>query len=266
MFMDINTYVGHWPFRNIRYNTLAGLDELARRYGVTHMVVANVNGFFYKDCDLANDELLEELASYKGETVFLPMAVVNPTYPAWEKAARAAIQAGFKGFELSPIYHNYSLAPEVLPDSYKAVQVAAPVMALAQELGVPVRICASIENFRGRSHMDNYNNVTGDAYAALLARFPEVHVLCTSFLPAYPGEKLSALLKTRKNTYFDMTQGETFHSAIPAKVMNNLTKEQLCFGSLSPFAYMESALLKLEFTKEFDPEAMKTAGFRAFGM
>ena len=46
MFIDINTYVGHWPFRNLKYNTLEGLDKLAREYGVTHMVVANLNGFF----------------------------------------------------------------------------------------------------------------------------------------------------------------------------------------------------------------------------
>ena len=60
MFVDINTYVGHWPFRNLKYNTLNGLDELAQRNGITHMVVANLHGLFYKDCNVANLELLEE--------------------------------------------------------------------------------------------------------------------------------------------------------------------------------------------------------------
>ena len=31
MLIDINTYVGHWPFLNLRYNTLEGLDTLAQR-------------------------------------------------------------------------------------------------------------------------------------------------------------------------------------------------------------------------------------------
>ena len=78
MFLDMSTYVGHWPFRNIRYNTLEGLDTLAQKYDITHMVVANINGFFYKDANTANLELLEWLNHYHGKTQFLPLAVVNP--------------------------------------------------------------------------------------------------------------------------------------------------------------------------------------------
>ena len=34
MFIDINTYVGHWPFRNLKYNTLDGLDALAQKHDI----------------------------------------------------------------------------------------------------------------------------------------------------------------------------------------------------------------------------------------
>jgi len=97
MFIDINTYVGHWPFRNLKYNTLEGLDKLASEYGVTHMAVANINGFFYKDANMANIELLEQLESYNGTTKFLPFAIVNPVYPEWEADAREMIAKGFAG-------------------------------------------------------------------------------------------------------------------------------------------------------------------------
>ena len=30
MFIDISSYVGHWPYRNLTYNTLEGLDKLAQ--------------------------------------------------------------------------------------------------------------------------------------------------------------------------------------------------------------------------------------------
>lgn len=264
MFLDINTYIGHWPFRNLKYNTLAGLDELAGRYGITHMVVANIGGFFYKDANTANLELLDELKNYSGKTEFLPLAVVNPTYPAWEKDARDMIAAGFAGFELAPIYHGYSLAPELLPDAYGPTQLAAPVMELAKELDVPVRICASLENFRGRSNLDKYDLIGGDAYYALLSKYPDVHVFCTSFAPYAGGAAFNAMLKTRPNTYFDTTQIETFHTAAAKLTMNVLSKDQLCFGSLSPFNYMESNLLKMELDPAFDKEAMQTNAARAF--
>ena len=61
MFIDISTYVGHWPFRNLENNTLEGLDKLAQDNEITHMAVANLNGFFYKDANFANLELLEWL-------------------------------------------------------------------------------------------------------------------------------------------------------------------------------------------------------------
>lgn len=264
MFIDISTYVGHWPFRSLSYNTLAGLDELAERYGVTHMVVANVNGLFYKDANTANLELLDELKAYKGKTVFLPMAIVNPTYPEWEKNARDMIAAGFAGFEMAPIYHGYSLAPEWLYDEYTPKHRAKWVIDLAEELDVPVRICAGFENFRGRSPFDNYNNITGEDYFALLSKNTNVHVFATSFSPLAAGEHFKKLLETRKNTYFDTTQSETFNNSAGKGIMSVITKEQLCFGSLSPFNYMEANLLRMEYTPEFDADAMKINAARAF--
>ena len=264
MLIDINTYVGHWPFRNLTNNTLEGLDELAQQYDVTHMVVANINGFFYKDANTANLELLEELKNYQGKTQFLPMAIVNPTYPAWEKDARDMIAAGFAGFELAPIYHGYSLAPEFLYDSYYPAHRALEVLKLAEELDVPVRICSSIENFRGRSKMDTFQNLTGEDYYALLSQNRNVHVFCTSFTAAAAGEHFSALLKERKNTYFDTTQFGIFTLAGGKPTMATISDEQICFGSLSPFFYMESALIRTNYCPEFNFEKIRSNPARAF--
>ncbi|MBQ8004114.1 MAG: hypothetical protein IJ299_03390 [Oscillospiraceae bacterium] len=264
MFIDISTYVGHWPFRNLKYNTLAGLDKLAQENSITHMVVANVNGFFYKDANTANLELLEELKSYNGKTAFLPMAIVNPAYPAWEKDARDMIKAGFAGFELAPIYHGYSLAPEMLFDEYSPKHRALDVIKLAEELDVPVRICAGFENFRGRSALDNYKNISGEDYFALLSKNENVHVFATSFSPLAAGEHFKKLLETRKNTYFDTTQFDTFNNKAAENALKIIDASQLCFGSLSPFNYMEANLLRMEFTPEFDADKMKINAKRAF--
>lgn len=264
MFIDISTYIGHWPFRKIINNSLDALDSLARKHGITHMVVANLNGFFYKDANDANLELLEELERYSGKTKFLPLAVVNPTYPSWESDARRMTEAGFAGFELAPVYHKYSLAPEKLYDEYKPRHRALEAVMLAEELDVPVRICASFENFRGRSELDSYTNLKGDDYFALLSKNQNAHVFVTSFSPGSAGEKLSELIKKRKNTYFDLTQPVIINSAREVNVMQSIGEEQLCYGSLSPFNYMETTLLRFEYAKELDFEAVKSAPARAF--
>lgn len=199
------------------------------------MVVANLNGLFYKDANVANLELLNELKSYNGKTKFLPMAMVNPTYPGWESDAREMIERGFTGFELAPLYHGYSLAPEMLYDEYNPKHRALEVIQLAEKLAVPVRICAGFENFRGRSHLDTYENIKGEDLFLLLSKNESVHVFITNFAAGAGGEHLSALLKKRSNTYFDTTQFETLNQKSAEELMDVISKEQLCFGSFSPF-------------------------------
>jgi len=265
MLVDISTYVGHWPFRKLTFNTLSELDILARENDITHMAVASLNGIFYKDANEGNLELIEELSEYKGETVFIPFAIVNPTYPGWEKNARKMIELGFRGFELCPRYHGYSLAPEMLYDQYLPVHRAAKVMELARELNVPVRICASFENFRGRSELDTPDNVTGDELYALLSKFPDVTTLVTSFSPMAAGEHFGKLIKERKNIFFDTTQGGTLDRNICRNIKNAVSEDCLCLGTLSPFQYIETNLLRVELA-DFDSEKVKGNGARALGI
>lgn len=265
MTVDISTYVGHWPFRKLQFNTLEGLDILAQENDITHMAVANLNAIFYKDANEGNRELLAELAAYSGKTEFIPFAIVNPTYPGWERNAREMIAKGFCGFELCPRYHGYSLAPEMLYDQYSPVHRAGKVFELAKELGVPVRICSSFENFRGRSDLDTPDNIKGDELFALLSKYPEVTVLATSFNPALAGEHFGKLIKERDNIFFDTTQGGVIDRRICAGLKNAVPEDCLCLGTLSPFQYIETNLLRVEMS-ELDSEKVYKNGARALGL
>ncbi len=264
MFIDVNTYVGHWPFRRLINSTLSELDVIAREYDITHMVVANLNGLFYKDANIANIELDDELKTYSGNTKFLPMAIVNPAYPEWEKDAREMIKKGFLGFELSPLYHGYSLAPEMLYDEYSPIHRAGKVLQLAQELDVPVRICAGFENFRGRSGLDTPKNISGDEMYELLKNYSKAKVVVTSFNPAAAGAQFLKLIKERKNVFFETTQMFLFNQRARDAILNAVSQEQICFGTLSPFNYPEPNLLKVDLCDEIDGNKIKENGFKLF--
>lgn len=261
MFIDINSYIGHWPFRNLKYNTLEGLDYLAKEYGITHMVVSNINGFFYKDANQANLELLEELEQYKGETTFLPMAIVNPAYVCWEEDAREMIAKGFAGFELAPLYHRYALPKEFGDRDFSLTR---KVFDLAKELDVPVRVCASIENFRGRSENDTFLNIEANDCVTMLSYQKDVPVLLTGFNPYACNAELKVLLKERPKTYFDTTQYDSFGMGGQTAIYKIIDKSQLCFGSLSPFNYMEVAVLRTQFAPGTDFEKCKVNAAEAF--
>lgn len=264
MFIDVSTYVGHWPFRKLNNNTLADLDRLARNNGITHMVVANIEGFFYKDANQANRSLLEEWTNYQGETVFLPLAIVNPTYPEWERDAREMIRAGFAGFEIAPHYHFYSFGPESILDGY--VHYAAKVLNLAEELDVPVRICTSIENYRARSKYERDTNPTSEDLYQLLCGNRKAHVFVTSFHPGAMSAELQGLVQERENTYFELTAmaAAALRTAGVSNAVASLKEHQLCYGSLSPFQYMEPTLITLEYETSLRTEAVKNAPVRAF--
>lgn len=266
MFIDINTYVGHWPFRDLTNNTLEGLDKLAQDNDITHMVVSNIEGFFFKDANRANLKLLKNLKAYSGKTVFLPLAIVNPTYPEWERDAREMIDAGFAGFEIAPFYHGYSFTPERPYDSYSMVHYAAQVLNLAEKLDVPVRICTSIENFRARSRYERYDNPTANDLASVLNANKNAHVFITGFNPAAAGPVLGPLIKERTNTYFDLTAiaAGALSNLAAANTMKILSEGQLCYGSLAPFQYMETTLIALEYEPAIPTESTKIAPARAF--
>ena len=46
--------------------------------------------------------------------------------------------------------------------------------------------------------------------------------------------------------------------------MNVISDEQLCFGSLSPFFYMESALIRTNYCPDFNFETIRSNPARAF--
>ena len=59
MLIDINAYVGNWPFKQMAYATCNGLVEKMNRFGVEKAVVANMSGIFYKNTQTANEELFQ---------------------------------------------------------------------------------------------------------------------------------------------------------------------------------------------------------------
>ncbi len=266
MFVDINAYVGHWPFRNLEFNNLTGLDTLAQECGITHMVIANLNGLFYKDANVANFELYDELSAYSGRTKFLPLAIVNPTYPKWEDDARNMIAHGFCGFELAPLYHGFSLALEMLYDEYFPIHRAGKVMQLAEEFKLPVRINAGFENYRGRSLKDVENNISGEELFALLSQYENVNTIITGINPASGGVKLCELIKKRNNIYFDTTQMPLIETDFSNWLNENCAYGQICFGSLSPFNYIETNLVRIEFAQYIDAQKVMQNGASPFGI
>lgn len=236
MLIDANAYVGHWPFRKLGGNTLEGLDATARETGITHMCVANLHGVFYKDAMQANRELSELAGVYRGETVMLPFAIINPAYPAWrEDMKRCVEELGFKGVELCPVYHGYQLREQ-----------GAEAVERAGELGVPVRILAEFENYRQQHRLDVFREPDTEDLTELLRMTRRTALILNGFAPTMQQTLVSAAA-ARENTYFDICRLDSFVIHSFEDMVGKIGAGRLCFGTLSPFYSVEPNLIKLRF-------------------
>ncbi len=253
MLIDVNAYIGHWPFRRLTCNTPDGLDSIAKKAGITHMLVSSLNGIFYRNAMDGNLELLDELKNYTGETKLIPFAVINPTYPAWrEDMIHCIKELGFKGIELCPTYHGTF-------EPYKLAQEGAEAFKLAGELGVPVRICMEFENYRQQHRLDVGIQPAIDDLVNMLNSSDKTTFFLNGYIPytSTHGAKLAEAIKSRPNIFVDISRTEQFTQPCWDYAVENYGVDHMCYGTLSPFYYAETTLVRMELSDNTPEELEK---------
>jgi uncharacterized protein len=146
MLLDINAYVGHWPFKQLKYNTCGLLLNRMNQFGVDISVISNVNGIFYKNTQSANEELHDELRSEaRFNNRFIPFAIINPIYAGWRHDLDICVnKMGMKGVRLFPQYHDYMVTDPSLIELVKR----------SRDRGLPVAFDIRMVDSRQRSWMD----------------------------------------------------------------------------------------------------------------
>ncbi|MEX1136283.1 MAG: hypothetical protein WEB89_05240, partial [Balneolales bacterium] len=146
MLLDVNAYVGHWPFRKLNYNTCETLLERMDQFEVDISVISNMHGIFYQNTQSANEELHETIRSKRtyGDR-FIPFAVINPIYAGWKHDFDVCThEMGMKGIRLFPRYHHYELTN---PSCIELVK-------RARDRGLPIAFSLRMADSRPSSWMD----------------------------------------------------------------------------------------------------------------
>jgi len=252
MLIDVSTYVGHWPFRKVDGATLNELAPVLAEHKITHAIVSNVNGIFYKDAMEGNLELYEELKNYKGEVEFIPFAVINPSYINWrEDMEKCVKELGFKGFDFTPAYHKHVLG-EVCTLSDPCYKEA---FKFAGELGVPVRVENEYENFRQHHWMESNLSPTGDQFADMLSASDKTTLIIGGYFPDRMGARMAEIVKTRKNVFFNTRRLDPFYDACYWQAaVNAVGCEHLVFGTNYPFTHIGPAEVALTFAPQTEEE------------
>jgi predicted TIM-barrel fold metal-dependent hydrolase len=268
MLVDINSYIGHWPFRPLQGNTLKATLKLMNKRGVNKSIIANINGIFYQDSQYANEELYAAIQSNDAfKSRFVPIAVLDPLVPWWEKALETCHEKlGMKGVRLFPLYHKYSMTDERCINLVKATR----------DRGMPISIPLRMIDLRQRSWLDVSKQLSLNEVAALIKEVPdaqytvldmrEIHVSpsTTGNVPKMAQPTTNETMQIFKNAdvLFDTTRA----SGVPVKgsnrsslhhVLKTYGPKSLAFGTETPFTDYCTSFIDLTVFKGADAKTKK---------
>jgi predicted TIM-barrel fold metal-dependent hydrolase len=239
MLLDINAYVGHWPFKQVKFNTCEALMERMDHFGVDISVISNLNGIFYKNTQPANEELFEELQSKRRfQDLFIPFAVINPNYADWKNDFEICIdKLGMKGIRLYPKYHDYELTD---PDCIELIK-------LTQDRGLPIAFSFRMVDSRQRSWLDIEHEWDLKDIVSIVKEVPDAKYIFLNLANSTKTSDEEEEILKKANIMFD-TAGRSINT-LP-ELLERFGVEKFAFGTHSPILDYLTGLLRIESLRE----------------
>lgn len=235
MIFDCHAYLGHYPFRPLRYNTGAGLVELMDREGIDRAAVGSVSALFYRDVQAANEELAHEVAGRRDR--LLPVATLNPAYPGCDADFDRCFGAlDMRALVLCPTYHGYAL------DDPRSLSL----MARASERGLPIFLRTQVEDPRKQHRLVQVPSIPPEQVASAVRKLPQARFVLLNM--GGEMERLLEMLDDWHNLYADFCRAEVFSywGFSVAWLIEKLGADHVLFGTGMPFDVPHISRVKLE--------------------
>lgn len=168
MITDVNTFIGGFPFRHVPHPDPETLLRVLAREGIGAAWVGHLPSAYYRDPGAGNDELFAALAPHRA--VLHPAPAIRPDWPGWERALRAAVDAGAVAVRAYP--PQWGMGPHA--DAMRALAAACG------EIGRPLVLTVRFEDPRQRHWLDNAGDLSGAAIRDLVRCDGRVRVLVTA--------------------------------------------------------------------------------------
>lgn len=252
MLIDINSYIGDWPFRPLRGNTLDAMLDRMNEFGVDKAFVSSINGIHYVDFQLANEELDAALNSndvFKDR--FIPFATINPILPWWKDALDICYKKfSMKGIRIYPIYHKYKITEAACIELVKE----------ARDRDMPISIPLRMSDLREASWLDAQEALTYNDVASLIGLVPDAKYIILDARLTDTQEKTtdqSVKILRDADVLFDTSRG----AGVPCKgpngeslsyLLNTFGAQKLAFGTETPFIDYCSPFIRIAAYEEAD--------------
>jgi predicted TIM-barrel fold metal-dependent hydrolase len=235
MIVDVNAYLGHFAFRQLRHNTAVSLLALMDNKEIDKAVVSSASAITYRNAQTGNEDIAREIRGHSDRLI--PFAVINPFYAGWQDDLKICHEEfGMKGLRLYPKWHNYQLSSPCCRELVDA----------ATERGMVISIPIRVEDNRQRSWLLNIPDVPLKEIVELVKARPKARFILLNGI----GYTRCPLGRKNNDLPTNYAIGLSRLSAVLAnelgQLIKNLGAERVMFGTGMPFNYPDPALVKME--------------------
>jgi predicted TIM-barrel fold metal-dependent hydrolase len=163
MTVDVNTFVGSYPFRAVPHPDPDALLRVLDREGVDSAWVGHLSAPWHRDPGPANQELYGMLQPYKER--LRPVPAVRSDWPHWERELARAIASGAPAVRTYPVHWELGGSP------------LEELAASCAEHGLPLLLTVRFEDQRQRHWLDMAPELPAAEVRRLARRVPGVKVI-----------------------------------------------------------------------------------------
>ena len=166
MVVDVNVFLGAYPFRRVPGTSPEGVLSAMDRVGIERAWVSHLPGLFWRDPMEGNPWLYDTTTRV---TRFSPVPAIHPGLPGWEESlAQArerrvpAVRCDFSYYGLSPVGSR-----------------AEALAAACGVVGVPLMLAVRLEDGRQRHPLDTAPELAPSAVRTLIRCDPRLRLVVT---------------------------------------------------------------------------------------
>lgn len=166
--IDVNALIGSYPFRYVPHPDPDVLVRVLERERLHGAWVGHLPSAFYRDPSAGNAQLYTAVAGQR--SVLRPVPTIRPDWPGWERALRAAVDAG------APAVRVYPTIWEMGPHDARLSEFAVACGESRLALLLTVRF----EDLRQRHPLDRTGDLSAAAIRTLARAGEQVRLVVTA--------------------------------------------------------------------------------------
>ncbi len=232
--VDVNTFVGTYPFRHVPHPEPNALVAVMAREGISHSLVGFLPAAWHRSTSDANDELFRLVAPHAD--LLSPVPAINPAWPSWERELLRASESG------APAVRAY---PPQWGDT--TGEAAAALTVACSEYDMAVILTTRFEDSRQRHWMDSCGDVSAAVVRAMARSHQSARVILTCAGRALIEEIHWSLTPTeRERLWYDISWiwGPPQHDL--AHLLRTVGASRFFFGSMWPLRLVQTPFANLE--------------------